>query len=194
MSFARFAIRDTLLVAAVIGFWLVASPRTAANTPVADFLGLLAGLGVGLGFYLLHEWGHLVGAFATSACVYPGPTLSSRSLFSFDSKRNDRQQFMIMSVGGFVVTGLAFWTAYALLPEGLFATRVARGAVGVLTFLALFLELPLVVWALVRSDLPPVEAFQVHESDVRPATATPTRACDSLVSEREPASPLVPPA
>jgi hypothetical protein len=172
MTFSRLALRDVVVIAATVAFWTWASPLTAGTGPIADFLGLLAGVAVALAFYLLHEWGHLVGALATSAVVYPGPRLSSRSLFSFDSKRNDRRQFLVMSVGGFVVTGIAVWTVYAGLPAELLATRVARGAVGVLAFLAIFVELPLVIWALVRSDLPPVEAFQVSDAPAADSTAT----------------------
>lgn len=180
MIFARFALRDTLLIAAFTLLWVVASPLSAQSGPVADFLGLLAGVGVGVSVYLLHEWGHLIGALATSSKVAAGPTLWSRSLFSFDSQRNDRRQFLIMSAGGFVVTGAAFFGAYALLPEALLATRVARGAVCVLAFLAIFVEFPLVVWALVRSDLPPVEAFPLDESGREQARATAAGPCDSL--------------
>jgi len=172
MTFPRFALRDALLIAALSLFWVFTAPLTRGEGPVADLLGLLAGLGVGVAFYLMHEWGHLLGALATSAVVHPGPTLGSRSLFSFDSKRNTRRQFLVMSVGGFVVTAAGVWTAYAGLPPELHATRVARGAVGVLAFLAIFVEMPLVVWALVRSDLPPVEAFEVEAKPPTPAAAT----------------------
>ena len=65
-----------------------------------------------------------------------------------------------MSAGGFVVTGLAVWGAYSGLPSDLLATRVARGVISILAMLAIFIEFPLVIWALVRDDLPPVEAFE----------------------------------
>lgn len=183
MDFARFALRDTALIVLFVAVWIVASPYTAGIGPTADLLGLLAGLGVGVGVYLLHEWGHLIGALAVSAEVAPGPRLSSRSLFSFDSRRNDRRQFLVMSAGGFVVTGTAVWVAYALLPDALLATRVARGAVCVLAFLAIFLELPLVIWALVRSDLPPAEAFPLPSRAPQAPRATAAEPCDSLPSE-----------
>ena len=172
MTFSRLALRDAAVIAIVVAFWRLAAPVTAGSGPVADVLGVLAGLAVTLAFYLLHEWGHLAGALATASFVHPPPRLTSRSLFSFDSKRNDRRQFLVMSVGGFVVTGLAVWTAYAELPAELLATRVARGGVGVLALLAVFVELPLVFWALLRSDLPPVEAFTVAEATETDARAT----------------------
>jgi hypothetical protein len=159
MSFPRFALRDALVIAAMLGIWIYASPVSAGEGPVADLLGVVAGAGIGLSVYLLHEWGHLLGALGTGSVVHPGQTPGSRYLFSFDSRRNDRRQFLVMSAGGFVVTGLAMWIVYAALPGDLFATRVARGAVSFLAFLAIFVEFPLVVWALVRSDLPPVDVF-----------------------------------
>jgi len=170
MSFPRFALRDLLLIAAAIGVWLYASPVSAGTGPVADLLGVAAGASIGLSAYLLHEWGHLLAALGAGSVVHPGRTLGSRSLFSFDSKRNDRRQFLIMSVGGFVVTALAMWVVYAGLPGDLFATRVARGVVSFLAFLAVFVEFPLVIWALVRSDLPPVDTFSPeapHDADGR---------------------------
>jgi ABC-type cobalamin transport system permease subunit len=157
MSFPRFALRDLLVIAAAVTVWIYASPVSAGSGPLADLLGVAAGAGIGLSAYLLHEWGHLLAALGTGSVVHPGRTLGSRYLFSFDSKRNDRRQFLIMSVGGFVVTALAMWLVYAGLPGDLFATRVARGVVSYLAFLTIFIELPLVVWALVSSHLPPVD-------------------------------------
>ena len=81
-------------------------------------------------------------------------------LFSFDTQRNSRSQFLVMSVGGFIVTGLALVFAYQALPDGLQATRVARGAILFLASLTVFLEFPLVLLSFIRPNaLPPVEVF-----------------------------------
>jgi hypothetical protein len=172
MSFTSFALRDAAIIAATVSFWTFAAPRTAGDGPLADFLGVVAGLAVTASFYLLHEWGHLLGGLATGSVVHPPPSLSSRSLFSFDSRRNDRRQFLVMSIGGFIVTAAAAAFVYAGLSPGLLATRVARGGVGVLVFLAIFVESPLVVWALLRSDLPPVDVFAVSEGPDEGVRAT----------------------
>ncbi len=160
--FAKLAIRDLLLVALLVGFWLLTAELSAGAGPLSDFFGLLAGLGLGVSAYLLHEWGHLLGALATRSVVHAPDRLSSRFLFSFDSKANSRRQFLTMSLCGFAVTGVALLLAHTALPEGQLATRVARGAVLFLTFLLVFIELPLFLWALIRGDLPPVETFDSH--------------------------------
>ena len=157
--FARIALRDLAVAALVVVAWRFLAPLTALETALADFLGVVLGLAVALACYFGHEWGHLAGALATRSRVAPPASLTSLSLFSFDSKRNDRRQFLVMSFSGFAMTGVALWIVYGLLPDGLLATRVARGGVLFLTALTVFIEFPLVIWSLVRSDLPPVETF-----------------------------------
>lgn len=153
----RLAIRDLVLLCAFGALWWWAAPLTAGEGFVADFLGLAAGLGIGIGHYLLHEWGHAIAGLATGSVIRPAASSTSRFLFSFDSKQNSRRQFLVMSFGGFLVTGLAIWAVYAVLPSHLLATRVARGAVLFLAALTVLLEFPLVIYALVRNAVPPVE-------------------------------------
>ncbi len=164
--FPKLAVRDLLLVALLGGFWWLVADLSAGDGPVSDFVGLLAGLGLGVATYLLHEWGHLLGALATRSTVHAPERLGSRFLFSFDSRANSRRQFLIMSLGGFAVTAVALALVYTVLPAEQLATRVARGSVLFLTFLLVFIELPLFVWALVRGDLPPVETFEAREPAV----------------------------
>lgn len=158
----RFAIRDVLLLLGFAALWWKAAPLTEGSGPAADLLGVLAGLALGAGAYVIHEWGHLLGALATRSALEMPERLASVSLFSFDSKRNGRRQFLAMSFSGFAMTGVALLVVYGLLPEGQLATRVARGAVLALTSLTVLVEFPLVLWALVRSDLPPVETLASH--------------------------------
>ena len=165
----RFALRDTLLLVGVGTLWWKAAPFTQGSGPVADLLGVLAGLGLGMGAYVIHEWGHLLGALATRSALRMPEQLTSISLFSFDSRHNSRTQFLAMSFSGFAMTGIALLVVYGLLPEGQLATRVARGAVLLLTSLTVFLEFPLVVWSLARSDLPPVETLESHRKARREA-------------------------
>lgn len=160
--FARLALRDLLVTATVIAAWTWLAPLTAAqDSLLADFVGVPLGLAVALACYLGHEWGHLAGALATGSRVGAPEHLGSPSLFSFDSKANGRRQFLVMSFSGFAMTGAALGVVYGLLPDGLLATRVARGAVLFLTALTVLVEFPLVIWALIRDDLPPVETFSV---------------------------------
>ena len=157
--FGRIALRDLAILAAVVLAWATLAPLTGREGPLADGLGVVLGVGAAICAYLGHEWGHLAGAAATRSRVTGPSTLRSVSLFHFDSKANDRRQFLVMSFAGFAMTGLAIAIVYGALPEGLLATRVARGGVVFLGVLTVVLEVPLVVWALLRNDLPPVDGF-----------------------------------
>ena len=158
--FGKLAVRDAGILVGTWLLWRLLAERSAAAGPLADFVGLFLGLAVAACFYLLHEWGHALGALATRSALTPARSLAGISLFSFDSKRNDRFQFAVMSLAGFAVTAVAVWFVYAVLPEGPLATRVARGGVLFLTSLTVFIEVPLLVAGLVRRELPPVETFQ----------------------------------
>ena len=164
--FLKIAIRDALILAAVVGLWTVAASYSAGSGPVSDLSGLILGLGVGVGAFLLHEWGHLLGGLAMGAVMHAPKSLRSGYLFSFDTKRNTRPQFLVMSFSGFAVTAIAVWFAYGVLPSDLLATRVARGAILFLTSLTVFIEIPIVIVSLLRpSALPPVEVFEVDATE-----------------------------
>lgn len=170
MPFWKLAARDVVFITLAVGLWWQLGHLSTGDGFVSDFTGLVLGLGLGACVFLLHEWGHLIGALATRSIVQPPRRLSSVYLFSYDSRRNRRGQFVVMSLGGFLVTGLSVWVAYGLLPDEQLASRVARGVVVLLTSLTLFLEIPLVIYALVRPKLPPVETFEVQR-DPREAAA-----------------------
>lgn len=161
--FAMLAVRDALILAAVAGLWVWAAEASSGAGMLADLVGLLLGLGVGVCVFLLHEWGHLLGAFATRSVVRAPGSLRGAYLFSYDSKRNSRPQFLVMSFAGFAVTGAALWFGYRVLPDPLLATRVARGAIVALASLTVFIEFPIVIVSLLRPKaLPPVEVFAEH--------------------------------
>ncbi len=156
-GFAQFAARDTALVILAVGSWWLFSSYSAGNGPLADFVGVVVGAGLGFCAHTAHEWGHIAGGMMSRSVMRPGSSLGSFSNFVYDSKRNSRPQFLIMSLMGFIPTGVAVWLFFTYLPDAELATHVARGIVLFLVALGLLLELPLVIWALVRKDLPPVD-------------------------------------
>ena len=157
--FYKFAVRDVILVCLSLVLALYAGPFSVGVGPVSDVVGVVVGFSLGASAFVLHEWGHLVGALITRSVLMAPPNLKSIYLFSFDSKANSRRQFLVMSGTGFVMTALCLWGAFTVLPEDQLATRVARGIIGFLGTLAVVLEFPAVLWACLRSDLPPVETF-----------------------------------
>jgi hypothetical protein len=123
---------------------------------VADLCGFLAGAGVAAIAFVAHEWGHWLGGVASRSRMHPSRSLRSAFVFSY-SKHNSLRQFLVMSAGGFLATGLAVFAVYTQLPADLLATRVARGAVMFLTLLGVVLEVPLVVYA-IRNGATPAAA------------------------------------
>lgn len=167
--FLRFAIRDFGFVGVAAGIWYLLAGHSTGAGFVSDLSGVVAGLAAGASAYVLHEWGHLLAAFAARSTVTPGARLSSAFVFGFDAERNTLGQFLVMSLGGFVATGLLVFAFYAFLPDDLLASRVARGVVVFLALLTIVLELPLVVWGLVKRGVPaPV--------DVKPGRRAPKAA------------------
>jgi hypothetical protein len=162
--YAKLAARDLAIGAGAVLLWVLASGFSAGAGFVSDFSGLVVGLALGSCTFLLHEWGHLLGALAGRSAVRPAESLRSPFIFSFDSQLNSRRQFLAMSVAGFAATGAAIWVSYALLPSELLATRVARGVALVSAFLVVAIELPLVGWALWGRRLPPVETLKSHRA------------------------------
>ncbi len=164
--FSKIAVRDALLLVVVALLWTFVAPLSAGGGALADLSGLLVGLAVGVATFLLHEWGHLLGGLASGSEVRAPKSLRSAYLFSFDTKANSRRQFLIMSVGGFIVTGAAIWLAYFVMPGELLATRVARGAIVFLASLTVFIEIPLVLFSLVRwESMPSVEVFEADAAE-----------------------------
>ncbi|HSQ01383.1 MAG TPA: hypothetical protein VL049_29530 [Candidatus Dormibacteraeota bacterium] len=166
--FAKLLGRDLGIAAVVILAWWLAAPLSAGNGPVADLSGTLLGVGAFVIGHLTHEWGHLVGALLAGSRVGAPASLGSPFLFSFDSKRNSQRQFVIMSLSGFAVTGVALFVVYGLLPEPLLATRVARGLIVFGAALTLLLEVPLLTISLLQgSILSRVEVFPVADTTPR---------------------------
>ena len=153
----KFLARDLAILAATAIAWPLLAPLSAGDGALSDVTGVLSGVFLAVCAYLLHEWGHLLGAAAGGSTFRLGTSLRSPSLFTYDSKRNSAGQFLAMSFAGFAPTIFALWAVYALLPPDLLATRVARGLIVFLGLLGLTLEVPLVLYTLVTRKVPPID-------------------------------------
>ncbi len=165
----RLAARDLAVVTIAVSLWWLTAGLSSGDGMTSDFFGFVAGIALGACALVLHEWSHLAGALVTRSKIRHAESLRSIFVFSFDSRLNSRYQFLSMSFGGLIATAAAVWLAYSLLPDEQLATRVARGVVLFLAFLGVFIEVPLVLWALLRQDLPPVETFPIHREEHTPA-------------------------
>lgn len=155
--FFKFAARDLVFFAAVYLLWQWLAPLSAQQSPLGDFIGVALGGLVALSFHLGHEWGHVAGGLLGRSQMTAAPDMLALSLMTYHSSGNSKAQFMLMSVLGFVATGLAVWFSYTQLPDDLLASRIARGFSLVQVFAAVVIEMPLVFWALFGKSLPPLD-------------------------------------
>ena len=159
---SRFARRDALIVAMAWVAWAVLARRSAGDGPFADLAGVVAGALFGAAAYVLHEWGHLLAGLAVGGVFGINANTRSPFAFRFDPDANRLGQFVVMSLGGFAVTAGAIAVAWGGLPDGLLATRVARGAVAFLATLTFGLELPLLLLGVARGRVPREAAVAVE--------------------------------
>lgn len=156
-TFMQLAARDSAIVAVTVLLWFYLAPWSTGSGALGDFTGVVTGAALALCAHLVHEWGHVLGGLAGRSRMQPGVSLKTLSLFVYSSTGNSRRQFMLMSFSGFAATALVVWFCYGLLPDDRLATRIARGYSMVQVFLALVIELPLVIWALLGKSLPPID-------------------------------------
>ncbi len=142
--FVPFLVRDLVIAtAALVVVMFDARARAAGSSSTGDvWLGVLSGALVTLVAFIAHEWGHLAGALRSGGIARPPRTLASVFLFEFDQKASTREQFLAMSVGGYLasilaVIAIACWIEVRS-PSGI--TTLALAGTGIaLTFA---LELP----------------------------------------------------
>jgi hypothetical protein len=150
VTLARLALRDAAVLAVTLSVWAVdAGLRDAGSGALAIGVALLAGALATLCGYLVHEWGHLLGARAAGAVVHLPCGPAALFLFRFDADRNGRREFLAMSLGGFVASALAIAALLWLLPLDALSGRISLGLVGVGVLATFVLEVP-TAWRVAR--------------------------------------------
>ena len=154
-------VRDVIVViATALAWWFEPGLREGALAwPVAIGTGLLTAI---VGF-LAHEYGHLSASLATGARVsYPSSPLSTL-LFHFDSAKNDRRQFLWMSLGGYMSSVIGIGLIVVLVPHDAWAGRISvlLAVAGlVVTFV---LEVPITMRVFRGAPLPLDAAYRPHQ-------------------------------
>lgn len=141
-------LRDAAVIGATVALWSVVGDTTGSGA-AAIALAILAALLTALCGFLLHEWGHLLGALAARSVVaLPASPFASPFLFRFDVGRNDGRQFCAMSLGGFIASVLAVLGLVWILPPGRLATLLTLALVALGVIATFILEVPefLRVW------------------------------------------------
>lgn len=154
--YGKLALRDLSILVVTLVLWTIDARLAGGSVIVA----IAAGIGTGTCAFLFHEWGHLLGALVTGGVFAPPARLASPFLFSFDSRRNDRRRFILMSLSGFAATGI-FLVVFALwLPMDRLAGKVGMGIALTLAALTVIIEFPLLGRVLAGKPIPSaVEVF-----------------------------------
>lgn len=153
----RYAVRDLGVISLAVLAWIFLAPLSAGAGWVADLSGWVAGLLVAASGSVLHEWGHLLAALAARSDVAINKRLGTGFTFRFEPS-NPLGSFVAMSLGGLLTTAVLVAASYTVLPDGLLASRVARGGLLFLATLGVVLELPLLLTGLVQRRTPPPAA------------------------------------
>lgn len=141
--FFAFVLRDSLIIALTLALWAwtLNLGKPHGLLPVAVHIAT-ALLTVFVG-YLLHEWGHLVGAWiAGGTFVLPATVTETLFLFRFDNVRNSRTQFFSMSLGGFASSIVVVAFLFTALPWNLLASWIALSLTAAGVLATLIIEVP----------------------------------------------------
>jgi hypothetical protein len=145
----RLALRDTAVLLATLGLWAADAQLRGTGGAAATAIAIGAGTLTALVGYLVHEWGHLLAARASGSVVHLPERLASVFLFRFDADRNSRAQFLAMSMGGFVASGLSVALLIAVLPRGTTSGVAALALTGLGVLATIVLEFP-TFWRVAR--------------------------------------------
>lgn len=138
----RLALRDAAVLLVTLAFWAADSLLRNGGGAAAMTAAISAGVLTALTGYLVHEWGHLLAARASGSVVHLPERLASVFLFRFDADRNSRAQFLAMSMGGFVASGLSVALLLKILPLDTTSGIVALALTGLGVLATIVLEFP----------------------------------------------------
>jgi hypothetical protein len=138
----KLALRDAMLVAASILLWQFSHQLDAVGSAWRVPVAILAGVMIPVAGFLAHEWGHLIGARAGGSTVHMPKGVLTLFLFDYRAAENSRAQFLKLSCGGFVASGLVVALLLAVLSFDHLADLTALGLtlLGVIATFAI--ELP----------------------------------------------------
>jgi hypothetical protein len=150
----KHGLRDLALLAATLVLWRAdAAVRGDAGVwPV--LIAVATGTLTTFIGYLAHEWGHFAGARAGGSIVRVPTSAREILLFNFDSDRNSREQFLLMSSGGFLASALVIALFLAVLPLPSLAALIALGLTAAGVIATAILEVPPFVRVLRGGEIP----------------------------------------
>ena len=139
-----YALRDAVIVAVTLLLWWGAQSIEA--------LSIIAGIGLGLSAYLLHEWAHLLAAIRRKASVEFATRWYAIFLFNIRTAVISKRAFFDISFAGFFATLLTLLFFLSLPPSNVQA--VALLLAQCLAALTLIFEAPIAIWAMITDRVP----------------------------------------
>jgi len=139
-----YALRDAVIVAMTLLCWWGAQSIEA--------LSIIAGIGLGLSAYLLHEWAHLLAAIRQKASVEFATRWYAIFLFNMRTAVISKRAFFDISFAGFFATLLYLLFFLSLPPSNVQA--VALSLAQYLAALTLIFEAPIAIWAMITDRVP----------------------------------------
>lgn len=147
--------RDLLLLAITLGLYRASHQLDAASLFYIP-LAFAAGAMIAFVGYLGHEWGHLLGAWSGRSQVQVANRVTEIFLFKYDIAHNSREQFLRMSAGGFISSGIAVLFLSLTLQFDRLADQIALAATVLGVIATVILELP-TAWRVYRGQPLPQE-------------------------------------
>jgi hypothetical protein len=159
-------LRDAAIVLLTFLLWAADAALRESGGVVATAVACLAGALTAACAFLVHEWGHFLGARLARSVVHLPATPWSVFLFRFDTDQNGREQFIAMSLGGFAASALSIAVLLLVLPLHALSGWVAFGLSGLGVVATFVLEVPTFV-RVRRGDPFPRGAAYVSAVDQR---------------------------
>lgn len=138
----KHAARDVVLVLITLGLWRWEAGLAEHGDALHVLIAIAAGSMAAVIGYLLHEWGHFLGGRLGGSAMRIPTSAREIFLFNFDSNRNSREQFLLMSSGGFVASALVILLFLVVLPLPSLASMVALGLTAAGVLATAILEVP----------------------------------------------------
>lgn len=123
----KLALRDITLVMAAVVLWQYSHQLDATSSVYRIPVAILAGLMIPIAGFLAHEWGHLVGARVANARIHMPKRVLTLFLFDYKTAENGREQFLSLSAGGFIASGLVVALLLVALSFNHLADQIALG-------------------------------------------------------------------
>jgi hypothetical protein len=138
----KLAVRDLALLLVTVLLWLASQRLDTQASAWTVPVSILAGFMIPVCGFLAHEWGHLIGAWTRRSTVHMPRSVFTIFLFDYKPAENNREQFLSVSYGGFIASGLVVALLLVTLSFDRLADQIAL-ALTLLGVIATFvLEIP----------------------------------------------------